>query len=130
MQVSGYAVVDDITNNIVQVFLVIPNPIRLPNGDIVYGVTFPWSGSGHSLRETTIEVPDVPVPYKMFRQRLTNAEKQAFLELNAWQVRDFFLYIASQGGVLGSDPVVQAVKTLLVSQGLLTQTRADEIFSS
>lgn len=129
MQVVGYALVDDGTNDIVQVFLVIPNPIRLPNGDTVHGVAYPWSGSGYSVRETTIDVPDVPIPYKTFRNRLTGAEKQALHDLNAWQVRDFFLYVVSQGGVLSSDPVVQTAKDLLVSRALLTQERADEIFS-
>ena len=129
MQVPGFALISIADRKVLQVWITIPNPIRLPNGDIVYAADESYATNLYAIKPTTITVPDPLVPFAEFRARMTDAEVQAILDLGNWQVLDFFFSAVGQGGIVISDPLIQRVKGYLVTTGALTQERAEVIFS-
>ena len=129
MEISGFALVSVSDRKVLQVWVVIPNPIRLPNGDIVYGADENYATNLYKIAPTTITVPDPKVPFDAFRKRMTDDEVQALFALGNWKILDFFFCAAAEGGVVPSSPLEQRMKNYLVSEGTFTQERADVIFS-
>lgn len=87
-----------------------------------------WNGSTFSPAPT----PDVILSYGDFRLRWTDAEKASLHAACAamWQIDDFVGLARAQGSVNVSSTTGLAAKAALVTAGVLTQARANVIFSA
>lgn len=76
-----------------------------------------------------LDPPQLQIPYVDFRDRWTDPEKSALHNARAasWQLDDFIGLAQSQGYI--DLTAASAAKAAIVAAGVLTQQRADQIFS-
>ncbi len=104
-----------------------------PTGDVISGApTFSFDANGNVI--VTYQVQPAPAPTVTalaFRQLFTSAERLAITtagESNA-AIREFMDDESASGEVTLTDPEVTTGVAALVTAGLLTQTRADQVMA-
>lgn len=111
----------------------IPNPLILPNGDQVCGVELGGVYDGFTLQSWDAERPPQTIfDGADFLGRITDEEYAAIIaaasqnaQLGRWL--DIFRL---RGEIDVAGATAQAAKAGMVAMGLLTQERADEVFST
>ncbi len=75
--------------------------------------------------------PIIFIDYGTFRARWTDAEKAALFKVQQtdWRINDWINLAAAQGGVKLNGVDALAAKAAMVTANVLTQVRADVIFS-
>lgn len=136
----GYKLIDNQTNAVIDEWggvwgqsPGIPNPLELPNGDVVCGAKTYEDYSGYTLIPWEMDDDARPKRTKFdgadFLARVTDEEYAAITGSNNIKVRRWLDTFRLRGEIDVSGVTAKAAKAGLVALGLLTRERADEIFA-
>lgn len=112
----------------------LPNPIPLPNGDMVCGAKVGDEFGSYRLDAWDVDEP-APEPKTVFdgadfMARVTDEEYAAITGSENIQVRRWLDTFRLRGEIDVAGTTAQAAKACLVALGLLTQERADTVFAA